>query len=269
MHTYAQTNVQLFNQLPLDVYTSKDLERVRAAYDLAACLFTGRFQASGKPFLAHLVGVASIVSALDAPPPLVAAGLIHSVYRNGEFGSGRRGMSDDKRRVVRDAVGEQVERYAARFATLPWRPASLAELHIRLDALDGLDRDVVLLRLADHLEHLLDLNVLYHGNAARRDSVKPHHDVLVDMAAHLGYPRLADELQVASTRVAAAEVPPELRGHGRPALIGPRSHRRRLALLVREQLTGRVVRWRSVIGRVQRVLTARRARHRRLSAPPA
>jgi hypothetical protein len=150
--------------------------------------------------------------------------------------------------VVKEAVGDQVERYAARFVTMPWSPSTLAELHVRLDALDAPDRDVVLLRLADHLEHQLDLNVLYHGHVARRGSVKPHHDLLVQMAAQLGYPRLADELRAAHTRVAAAEVPLELRGSGRASLIGPQSYRRRLAVRLRERLTGRAARWRSLIG---------------------
>jgi (p)ppGpp synthase/HD superfamily hydrolase len=269
MHAYAQTNIQLFNQLPLDVYTSAELRRIRAAYDLSASLCTGLFQPSGKPLLSHLVGVASIVSALGAPPHLVAAGVIHSVYRNGEFGCGRRGMSDRKRRVVKQAVGEQVERYAARFATMLWNPSTLAEIHAGLDALDELDRDVVLLRLADNLEHQLDLNLLYHGSTPRRAYVKPHHDLLIQMAARLGHSLLAEELHGAYTRITAAEVPLELRGNGRTSLMAPRSYRRRLVLRLRHRLSGHVARWRSVLGRSKRLVTALRPDRGRLGAPSA
>jgi (p)ppGpp synthase/HD superfamily hydrolase len=269
MHPYAQTNVQLFNQLSLDVYTHAELRRIRATYDLAASLFSGHLQASGKPLLAHVVGVASILNALGAPPALVAAGLIHSVYRNGEFGCGRRGMSDRKRQVVAATVGDEVERYAARFATMPWSSSTFTEIHARLDVLDPLDRDVVLLHLADHLEHQLDLDVFYHGNIARRDTMRPHHDVLLQMASRLGFPQLVDELRGAHARADFADVPPELRGTNRASLVPPWSYRRRVALRLRNRLTNHVGRLRSVLGRGKRLVTTLRAKRNGLDVPAA
>jgi (p)ppGpp synthase/HD superfamily hydrolase len=247
MHTFAQTNLQLFNQLPLDAYTSAQLRRVRAAYDLAAALVTGRFQASGKPLLAHLVGVASILTAFGARPSLVTAGLIHSIYRNGDFGFGRRGISDAKRRVVREAVGDEVEQYAARFATMPWGGSALSDIHGRLDALDALDSDVVFLRLADHLEHQLDFQMLYHGDLSRRDYMKPHEGLLVEIAEKLGYSPLANVMRDAHLRATLAHVPSELLGSRGASLLGPRSHRRRLALRLQDGLMGRVARWRTLM----------------------
>ncbi len=89
MHSYAQTNIQLFNQLRQDGYSDADLILVRNAYELAMVLFTGRFQPSGKSFIAHVVGTASILAWLRLPAPVVAAGLLHNVYENGDFGDGR------------------------------------------------------------------------------------------------------------------------------------------------------------------------------------
>src|SRR5208282_2979363 len=80
MHTYAQTNIQLINQLRGESYATSDLRVVVDSYELAALLLTGRFRASGKTFIAHLVGTASILGSLHAPAPLVAAGLLHAVY---------------------------------------------------------------------------------------------------------------------------------------------------------------------------------------------
>jgi (p)ppGpp synthase/HD superfamily hydrolase len=259
MYSYAQTNIQLFNELPLDVYTSAELRRLRSAYDLSASLVPGHFQASGKPLLSHFVGVASILNWLGAPPPLVTAGLLHAVYTLADFGDGHRGISDAKRRVVRNAVGDEVEAYVARYATMPWGPTEIAGVHARLGSLDGLDRDIVLLRLADHLEHQLDHNVFYHGNVGRREYMTARRDVLVAIAEKLNGSKLADELRRAHARGSGAAVPPELRGGHRAFLIAPRSYRRRFELRVRERLAALATRWRSVVARAAQRIRARSA----------
>src|ERR1700676_5647271 len=97
MQHYAQTNIQLFNQLHRKGYSESDLARVSAAYAFAARVFTGCFRPSGKVFLAHLVGTGSILAELHRPIATIAAGLLHSVYTHGEFGDGARGLSEGKR----------------------------------------------------------------------------------------------------------------------------------------------------------------------------
>ena len=93
MHPYAQTNVQLFNQLRSQGYSQNDRERVREAYEFAMRLFTGLFLPSGKTFIDHLVGTASILTSLRMPVEVVVAGLIHAAYlrrfwsqQNGDVG---------------------------------------------------------------------------------------------------------------------------------------------------------------------------------------
>ncbi len=49
---YAQTNLQLLNQLQHEGYTKAELGSIRAAYNLAAHLFTGYFLASGRTQIA-------------------------------------------------------------------------------------------------------------------------------------------------------------------------------------------------------------------------
>ena len=53
MHAFAQTNLQLINQLQNSGYPPAKLKFVATAYELAMRLFTGRFRASGKTFIAH------------------------------------------------------------------------------------------------------------------------------------------------------------------------------------------------------------------------
>jgi (p)ppGpp synthase/HD superfamily hydrolase len=227
MHRYAQTNIQLFNQLRRDRYSPADLTRIRDAYELAMHLFTGRFQASGKPFLAHVVGTASILHSLHLPAEIVSAGLIHSVYQNGEFGDARSGVTNSRREQVRRAVGLEVEKYAARFSTLPWGPKILAAIPAMLERCDDLDRHVIVIHLADHLEHQLDLEVLYHPQDARRAYMTPYRESMLKIADALGLPCLAAELKQAYEENDAAEVPQELRSRSEVTLIAPKSCRPR------------------------------------------
>ena len=118
MHAYAQTNVQLFNQLRSEGYSKKDLSFISDTYEFGMRIFAGFYLPSGKPFLDHLVGTASILAWLRAPVEVVAAGLMHAAYLHGDFGSARRGVTEAKREQLRRVVGNEVEEYIARYDRL-------------------------------------------------------------------------------------------------------------------------------------------------------
>jgi (p)ppGpp synthase/HD superfamily hydrolase len=105
MFPYAQTNLQLYRQLAGEGYAAAEIESVAGAYEVGLRLFPGTYRGSGKPFLAHLVGTASVLASLHQRTPLVVTGLLHAVYTHGEFGNGWRGMSAPKRAEIRRAVG--------------------------------------------------------------------------------------------------------------------------------------------------------------------
>jgi (p)ppGpp synthase/HD superfamily hydrolase len=149
MHSYAQTNIQLFNQLHRQGgYSPADLQAVMSAYELAMLLTTGRFRASGKPFIAHLVGTSSILGSLKVPTPLVSAALLHAVYQAGDFGDGRPGVTEAKRRRVRAVVGEEVEEYVHRYQALSWTDQTIRSLAGALGSMAAIEGEVVLIRLA-------------------------------------------------------------------------------------------------------------------------
>src|SRR5215475_1078806 len=163
---YAQTNIQLFNQLRDGGYSQKDIALIRDAYELAMELFGGRFQASGKPFIAHVVGTASILASLQLSAQIVAAALIHNVYENGDLGEGQKdGISPSRRKRIRRIVGDEVEEYVARLQVRSSYPQAIQRLRDNSEKLSSCDRSVLLLRLADFLEHLLDLDVLYYSSS--------------------------------------------------------------------------------------------------------
>lgn len=230
MHPYAQTIVRLYSQLQQSGYSNTEMTIIRNTYELAISLFSCRFQPSGKDFLSHCVGTASILASLGLPAQVVAAGLIHNVYQNGDFGFGGRGISKAKRIYVERFVGKEVEGYAARFATLRWNPQTIKAIRDGINELNPIDRNTVLIRLADHLEHLLDLDLLYYDDIGRRRYLT-NNPVMVELAERLGFPRLADEIKQAYTETIQAEIPvrfsPKL---GEAFVIPPKSYSKRLSV---------------------------------------
>jgi hypothetical protein len=257
----AQTNIQLYNQLrdarlPLD-----DLLLVHRAYEFLTTLYPGYFQADGKPFVAHGVGVASILAWLDQPADILAVGLLHNIYGNADFGDGRStGTTPFRRRLVRRAMGERIEELLVRFADLRVQSHRIEEVRRGLQERDDMERRLLLVDLADHLEKYVDLGVLYFGES---DWVISSTDRigrdLIELADELGEPRLSQMLSSAFAEAAArsADVPAELRaadGRRYLKLVTPRSCRRRLRLRVgaRLQQVRRRVRLRTRLRRLPR-----------------
>jgi (p)ppGpp synthase/HD superfamily hydrolase len=229
----AQTNLQLYNQLRERGLVLDDLVLVHRAYELLTTLYAAHYQADGKPFVAHGVGVASILAALDQPADILAVGLLHNVYGNADFGDGQgSGPTPSRRRLIREAVGVEVEELLVRFPDLRILPASIEDIRRALPELDDAGRRLVLVDLADYLEKYVDLGVLYFGD---NDWIMRSTDRiganLIETAHDLGEPRLAEMLSSAIAEAAARtqDVPAELRtsdGRRYLKLVVPRSCRR-------------------------------------------
>jgi (p)ppGpp synthase/HD superfamily hydrolase len=235
MHEYAQTNLQLYNQMRRAGYSGADLAAVRAAYDLGTTIFTGAYRGSGKPLLAHLVGTASVLVSLGAPVRLVAAAVLHAAYMFGEFGDGRRNSAPFKRSRIRAAAGPEVESLIARYDTLRWDERTIPSIEERMDRMSAEDRDALLIRLANELEDHIDLGVLYCGNAAhRRAVVRSNMRAAMSMARKLGHPRLAAEFERVFAEILATDVPAELQQpHDYSYTQAPLSHAPRAAVRLR------------------------------------
>ena len=234
MDRFPQTNLQLYAQLVDLGYSEADLATVARSYELSMTLFPGTYRGSGKPFLAHLAGTAGIVATLRGRAALVATGLLHAAYTHGEFGNGWRGVSDAKRARVRAAVGPEIEDLVARYTALRWAPASIPAIRARLDAMTALERDVLLVRLANELEDHLDLGILYLGDAPRRlRFMREDLPAAVEMARRLGHPGLAESLTAAFDQIERAAISPVLRRSDAESFRLPlASHRLRLRVAV-------------------------------------
>ncbi len=194
MPNYAQTNLQLFNQLMAQGYTQEDLRRIHQTYELGRLLFSGRCTASGRTQLTHGVGTASILAFWNAPVHVVAAGLIHNVYNNGDFGDGRRHISDQRRTVLREILGQEIEEEVANFAILKWNEQNISQFNLGKGPLTP---NLVFLRLADLLDHNLSGGVFYDHKALKgkrglRLSIPPF---VIQASNTLGVPGIGKELE--------------------------------------------------------------------------
>jgi (p)ppGpp synthase/HD superfamily hydrolase len=207
-----QTNLQLFNALRAAGYDDGDVARIKAAHDFVSPLFAGWFRASGKPFIAHLIGTAGTLAALRARPPVVAAGLGHAIYTQGELPAATARSPRLMRARVRRALGDEAEDLIARYSALEWSAPALPGLRDRLGALGAADREVVLIRLANELDDHLDLAALYCANAdARRRQIDSGLRLSVVIAEELGCSELAARLERAFDLTLGASVPDALR----------------------------------------------------------
>lgn len=178
---YAQTNVALYRQLMAAAWSDADLGRAGAAHELALRLFAGRFRASGKPFLAHLVGTASIAQAHGGAPGVVLAGLLHAAYAQDGWGDGLAGAAAARRAVVAGAAGAEAERLVAGYTRLRW-PATEGEPAL------------LFLRVANELEDHLD-GAMHFAHKAGPDPSRAA--MVLGVARAGGHAALADELEAA------------------------------------------------------------------------
>jgi len=237
MPSYARTYIQLVNQVRREGYATEKIIFVTKAYKLTVALYTGQFERAGNMGLTHGVGAASILCSLHAPAELVAAALLHNVYRNGDFGDGRKGFSDSRGRLIRNSLGEKVEHYLYGYVLVRQKyrsvPGFLTACSNDLGAFSDNDRELCLLALAEQLDHHLDLARIYARRDVRscRNYIRRNGDVMVELADKLGFPGLAAELARTFRETVSAEVPQELLsqvGFDGRSVFAPKSYRRRL-----------------------------------------
>ena len=215
---YAQTNVQLYDQLFEADHSTAQLETLARAHDLAVSLLYSLFRPEGEPFVTHLIGTASILVRYRAPFPVVLAGLLHAAYDFGEFGGLRRGITPARRRRVRAIVGDEAETVIYRYTRFAWNSQVMESLPRLLPGMSENDRNIVLMRLANELEEGMGVSLLYCHPETRRQRVD-NLALCIPVAEAMGLPDLAAELKE-SHRRNASDGPRERPQLGRSHVYG-------------------------------------------------
>jgi hypothetical protein len=207
----AQTHLQLFQQMRSKSYSAADLAKVAAAYQAATKLFANRFRPCGRPFVSHLVGTSAILVWLKAPIPIVIAGLLHAAYQEGDFARSLEGMTPRKRAELRAIIGTEAEELVAGYTVGSRSLTGIMASHARFHQMSPVERDILLMQLANELDDYRDLASNHAANADERIAVirqcGPHQ---AEMAEWLGRPELACALRDTYAESIAAFVPKPL-----------------------------------------------------------
>ena len=220
MFEFAQTNLQLLDQARQRGLSAKELIRISRAYWGAIPLFSAMYRGSGKPILSHLVGTASVLLATGARIDTVLAGLLHAAYALGNFGGGEE--KQEQRTALGSLIGDDAERIVRAYTSRPWNVQSIRALAAEASTLSPLDRQVVIVRLANEVDDHLNSGVLYCANGPeRRDFIERSRDSLLAIAETLGQTDLRGILERAISDCLAADVSPDLRGEHRYSYVHP------------------------------------------------
>jgi hypothetical protein len=125
---------------------------------------------------------------------MVVAGLVHNVYKNGDFGDGRRGISEQKRTVLKEILGKETEEEIANFAMLKWNEKNISCFNLGEGPLTP---NLVFLRLADLLDHTSSGGHFYDHKAMKskkgmRLSIPPF---VIEASNVLGVSGIGKELE--------------------------------------------------------------------------
>lgn len=241
----AQTHLQLFRQMHGNGYSATELAMVADAYRTATKLFANRFRPCGRPFVAHLIGTGAILVWLKAPIHLVVAALSHAAYQEGDFPNSLEGMTPRKRKVLSAAIGLEAEALVAAYTLGSRSLTGLRASHARFKEMSSMERDVLLMQLANELDDYRDLAANHAANAAERiEVIRQSGQLQVELAERLGRPELARALrETYADSIAASVAAPLVSNFADGYAIVPnscqiRSHilARRLGVKIRNRL---------------------------------
>lgn len=196
MAYFAQSHLQLYQQLQESSYSEEDLILVDKSYQLAMRLFAGHYRPNNKPFLMHLVGVASILAFTRQPSFLIATGLLHSAYTLGL----RRKGSNIKLRFRNDLInslGETVEQLLYAYSNRRWSTFDFTNSS-DFQSYSVKNQQLYIIKLADIHEEFLDAGHLFQPRKKLLYDENKNNDWLHDVAKFIkgiGFDTWAIELQ--------------------------------------------------------------------------
>jgi len=159
----SQTNLDLYEQAIASDYSSSQCRMLADAYIFALRQVFPLARGSGKPFISHLVGTASLVMASGSSFDWVIAALLHALYqRRVPFQGGL--TPTERRHVIRERFGTSVDDCVFRYTD--FESQSLDQVPGNVDAYQA---DVLTIRLADELEDLCGHALVLHGTVGADD----------------------------------------------------------------------------------------------------
>lgn len=210
---------KLLESLP-ELYSQKDVELIKSAYDVAEKAHRTQTRVSGEPYINHCIAVAIILSDLKVPPVVVAAGLLHDTVEDTsiEFEDIENEFGDEIAKLVRGVTkltqlprvssgtessaeaggegrnlgNERISETSSR--RVRGRRADLTTENLRKTFLAmGEDIRVVLIKLADRLHNMRTLG--HMPEHKRKRISKETLDIFAPLASRLGIWQIKWELE--------------------------------------------------------------------------
>lgn len=164
-HPFAQTILQLLNQMSALGYPAWDLEMANQAYATAVGPSAGIVRESGKPLLAHLVGTASVLAGFGAPATVVVAGLLHTAYTYGRYPGHAELDLEAQRRWITSNVGWRAEALVYELSSMDYPEAQTNVMESECDRLRLNLAYSILIRIANSIDEHMDNGLLFNRNS--------------------------------------------------------------------------------------------------------
>lgn len=206
MDRYAQTNLQLLNDMSSRDYKDVEISQAIRAYKLAAQMFVGKYRSSGKSLLAHVVGTAGILVNANASINSVCVALLHAAFQK----------DADKR--VKEQIENQVSCEVAdlirEYQNLPWQSEDIKSYAKGFSDLTTENRISITVRLANEVEDHYDLGI-YYMNESRRDKLIKRYSEssqnMMTLAKKLGLPVLSQSVSNIETDSIKRSLPEKMK----------------------------------------------------------
>lgn len=196
----AQTNLQLYLQMLDKGYNKEDVNLVNRAYLFTINKVHLMYRGSGKPFICHLVGAASLMVLCKQSIDVVLAALMHALYQNRVSFEGTKDIRK-RREIISQKFGKVCDRLISEYTEFEMTGIKdIDPNHITVD------KQVLLMRIADELEDLVDFGLCLHGlegepkekggsYLSRRTRKEKEGKILIKLANQLNAESLAEGLE--------------------------------------------------------------------------
>jgi (p)ppGpp synthase/HD superfamily hydrolase len=173
-------------------FGSDEINLIRAAYDEASILFAGAVRGSGRSFVDHVIGTASGTLLGGGDAVAVAAALLHAAYEMGDFGGWRAASRRQNRTKISSRFGSEVEEIVYRYHEMGWGPEVAQRVLEGIECLSCGDRTVVLIRVANALDDVLDGALVISSKESLGEFSRETLDVVGAIAQRIAEPALVE-----------------------------------------------------------------------------
>jgi hypothetical protein len=153
----AQTNLQLYLQMIDEGYSKQEVGLVNEAYLFTMNKVHLLYRGSGKPFICHLVGTASLMVLCKQPLDVILSALMHALYQNRVSFEKTKDIKK-RREIISQKFGKECDRLIYEYTEFEMTGIKdIDPEHIKVD------KQVLLMRIADELEDIVDFGLCLHG----------------------------------------------------------------------------------------------------------